>query len=220
MKVLFLTYYFEPDLCAGSFRNTSLLKALNCKLEESSDKIDVITTHPNRYDSYKVTAENVEKRGENVTINRIRIPDHNSGLLGQIKSFKVFYTEALKIAYKGNYDLVYASSSRLFTAFLGAKLARNHEAKLYLDIRDIFRESIVEIFKNTFVKMSLDFFLRPIERYTFKKATHINLVSKGFESYFSKYKQATYSYFTNGIDDVFLESLIKELGLFCVNRKL
>ena len=118
----------------------------------------------------------------------------------------MFYTEALKIAYKGNYDLVYASSSRLFTAFLGAKLARNHNAKLYLDIRDIFRESIVEIFKNTFVKRSLDFFLRPIERYTFKKATHINLVSKGFESYFSKYKQATYSYFTNGIDDVFLES--------------
>ena len=43
----------------------------------------------------------------------------------------------------------------------------------------------------------MDFFLRPIERYTFKKATHINLVSKGFESYFSKYKQCTYSYFTN-----------------------
>ena len=206
MKVLFLTYYFEPDLCAGSFRNTSLFKALNCKLGESSDKIDVITTHPNRYDSYKVEAEDVEKIGDNVRINRIRIPDHNSGLVGQIKSFKVFYTEALKIAYKGNYDLVYASSSRLFTAFLGAKLARNHEAKLYLDIRDIFRESIVEIFKNTFVKISLNFFLKPIERYTFKKATHINLVSKGFESYFSKYKQATYSYFTNGIDDVFLES--------------
>ena len=63
-------------------------------------------------------------------INRIRIPDHNSGLLGQIKSFKVFYTEALKIAYQGNYDLVYASSSRLFTAFLGAKLARNHEREI------------------------------------------------------------------------------------------
>ena len=68
MKVLFLTYYFEPDLCAGSFRNTSLLKALNCKLGESSDKIDVITTHPNRYDSYKVELQrDVEKRGENVT---------------------------------------------------------------------------------------------------------------------------------------------------------
>ena len=204
MKILFLTFYFEPDLCAGSFRNTSLFKALDAKLE-SSDRIDVITTHPNRYDTYKVKAEDVEKRGDNIRINRIRIPDHNSGLIGQIKSFKVFYTEALKIAKQENYDLVYASSSRLFTAFLGSKLARKHGAKLYLDIRDIFRESIVEIFKNTFVKIGLDLFLRPIEWYTFKKATHINLVSKGFESYFSKYKQCTYSFFTNGIDAVFLE---------------
>ena len=94
MKILFLTFYFEPDLCAGSFRNTSLFKALDAKLE-SSDRIDVITTHPNRYDTYKVKAEDVEKRGDNIRINRIRIPDHNSGLVGQIKSFKVFYTEAL-----------------------------------------------------------------------------------------------------------------------------
>ena len=204
MKILFLTYYFEPDLCAGSFRNTSLFKALNLKIK-ISDSIDVVTTHPNRYDSYKVEAENLEQKRENVRINRVRIPNHKSGLLGQIKSFRVFYTQALKIAEKGDYDLVYASSSRLFTAFLGSKLARKKNAKLYLDIRDIFRESIVEIFKNPLVKFSLDLFLRPIENYTFNRATHINLVSKGFESYFFKYAQCSYSYFTNGIDDVFLE---------------
>lgn len=204
MKILFLTYYFEPDLCAGSFRNTSLFKALKLQLQ-SSDVLDVITTHPNRYDSYKVETESKEKRGENVSIHRIRIPNHENGLLGQIKSFKVFYSEALKIAKNEKYDLVYASSSRLFTAFLGANFARKNKAKLYLDIRDIFREGIVEIFKNPLVKISLDIFLRPIEWYTFKRANHINLVSKGFESYFSKYKQAKFSYFTNGIDDVFLE---------------
>ncbi|QOD62068.1 glycosyltransferase family 4 protein [Polaribacter haliotis] len=213
MKILFLTYYFEPDLCAGSFRNTSLFKALAPRLK-STDSIDVITTHPNRYDSYKVTAKNLEKRGENIIINRILIPDHNSGLFGQIKSFRVFYKEAKKIAKDKNYDLVYASSSRLFTAFLGAKLAKKNKAKLYLDIRDIFRESIVEIFKNPIVKIGLDFFLKPIENYTFKSANHINLVSKGFQSYFVKYKQSTYSYYTNGIDNVFLnkniETAIKE----------
>lgn len=204
MKILFLTYYFEPDLCAGSFRNSSLFKALGSKIT-IDDKIDVITTHPNRYDSYKIAARNIEKRGDNVCINRIHIPNHNSGLLGQIKSFKIFYLEALNIAKKGDYDIVYASSSRLFTAFLGSKLARQKKAKLYIDIRDIFRESIVEIFKNKLVKLSLDILLRPIENYTFKKANHINLVSKGFESYFSKFKQSSYSYYTNGIDNVFLE---------------
>jgi len=205
MKILFLTYYFEPDLCAGSFRNSSLFTALNIKLN-TTDTIDVVTTHPNRYDSYKVEAESTEKIGDNVRINRIRIPNHNNGLLGQIKSFKVFYSEALMIAEKHDYDLIYASSSRLFTAFLGSKLARKKKAKLYLDIRDIFRESIVEIFKNPLVKIVLDLFLRPIEYYTFNRANHINLVSKGFESYFSKYKKCSYSYFTNGIDSVFLGS--------------
>jgi hypothetical protein len=204
MKILFLTYYFEPDLCAGSFRNTSLFYELISKLKPS-DSIEVITTHPNRYDSYKVTANDLEKRAKNITINRIKIPNHGNGLLGQVKSFRVFFSKAIKIAKNEEYDVVYASSSRLFTAFLGSKIARKKKAKLYLDIRDIFRESILDIFKNPLLKIGLDLFLQPIENYTFKKASHINLVSKGFESYFSKYKQCTYTFFTNGIDAVFLE---------------
>ena len=204
MKILFLTYYFEPDLCAGSFRNTALFNEIVSKMKPS-DSIEVITTHPNRYDSYKVEAKDLEKRGTNIVINRIKIPDHQSGLLGQIKSFRGFYKKALKIAKNGEHNVVYASSSRLFTAYLGAKISKSKKAKLYLDIRDIFRESILDIFTNPIVKIGLDVCLRPIENYTFKKATHINLVSKGFESYFSKYKQCSYTFFTNGIDAVFLE---------------
>jgi len=203
MKILFLTYYFEPDLCAGSFRNTSLFKEVS-KMIQSDDEIDVITTQPNRYDSYQVTSKKVENVGENIKIHRIKIPNHKSGFLGQIKSFKTFYFEAIKIAEQGNYDLVYASSSRLFTAFLGARMAKKNKAKLYLDIRDIFRESIMDIFKNSFLKFGLNIFLKPIENYTFKRANHINLVSKGFESYFKKFDKSTFSFFTNGIDDVFL----------------
>lgn len=32
MRLLFLTYYFEPDLCAGSFRNTSLFHEIRKRL--------------------------------------------------------------------------------------------------------------------------------------------------------------------------------------------
>jgi len=207
MKILFLTYYFEPDLCAGSFRNTSLFKEVT-KMIQSDDKVDVITTQPNRYDSYQVTAKKVENIGENLKIYRIKIPNHKSGFLGQIKSFKEFYFEAIKISKKGNYDLVYASSSRLFTAFLGARIAQKNKAKLYLDIRDIFRETIMDIFKNSVIKFGLNIFLKPIEHYTFSRANHINLVSKGFESYFKKFDKSTFSFFTNGIDDVFLDQNI------------
>jgi hypothetical protein len=204
MKILFLTYYFEPDLCAGSFRNTSLLNELVNELKPD-DVLEVITTQPNRYDSYKVQADDYEVRNKNVHINRIKIPDHKSGLFGQIKSFKTFYEKAFEIAKKKEYNLVYASSSRLFTGFLGARLAAKNKAKLYLDIRDIFRESIAEIFKNPVLKLTLNVVLKPIENYTFGKANHINLVSKGFESYFSEFSNCSYSFFTNGIDAVFLE---------------
>lgn len=204
MKILFLTYYFEPDLCAGSFRNTALFKDL-VKNITSGTTIDVITTFPNRYDSFEASTKAVESYGEGLVVNRIMLPKHGSGLKGQIAAFKHFYSSALQLVRGKEYDLVYASSSRLFTAFLGSRVARKKNAKLYLDIRDIFRESIIEIFDSKILKIGLDLFLRPIENYTFKRAAHINLVSKGFQSYFSKYKQASFSYFTNGIDQVFVD---------------
>ena len=43
MKILFLTFYFEPDLCAGSFRNTPLFRELLRQMNEK-DWIHVITT--------------------------------------------------------------------------------------------------------------------------------------------------------------------------------
>ncbi|WP_124980821.1 glycosyltransferase family 4 protein [Nonlabens xiamenensis] len=207
MRILFLTFYFEPDLSAGSFRNTPLFKALLEKLP-SDYIIDVITTVPNRYSSFKVDSDAYENYSSNSHIHRIKIPRHTNGLLGQINSFKTFYFHANKIAKGKKYDLVYASSSRLFTAFLGARIAQKNNAKLYLDIRDIFRESIVEIFSNGLTKRGLDLLLRPVESYTFNRAAHINLVSKGFASYFSKYK-AQLSFFTNGIDEEFLHNLEK-----------
>ncbi len=203
MKILFLTFYYEPDLSAGSFRNTSLFKELLNHLN-NDDTIEVITTHPNRYDSFKADAKDKEEIKEGVVVNRIKIPEHGSGIIGQIKSYKEFYFRALNLTKGKKYDLVYASSSRLFTAYLGAKIARKKKAKLYLDIRDIFRETITDLYKNKIINLGLNLVLKPIENYTFGRAGHINLVSKGFKSYFKNYNKAAYSFFTNGIDDLFL----------------
>jgi len=207
MKILFLTFYFEPDLCAGSFRNTSLFKELLNQIDDGVE-IEVVTTHPNRYSSYKAEAQSIEKLNENITINRIKVPEHNSGIKGQILSFMNFYIETRKLVNNKHYDIVYASSSRLFTALLGSKIAREKEANLYLDIRDIFRETIVDVLDNRILKIGLNLILRPIEKYTFGRANHINLVSEGFKSYFKKYK-TNFSFYTNGIDDIFLENNIE-----------
>ncbi|MFD2573466.1 glycosyltransferase family 4 protein [Spirosoma soli] len=214
MRILYLTFYFEPDLCAGSFRNTALINELARQLN-TGDEIHVVTTQPNRYDSFKQTAPEYESRfgttGCRVTINRIAVPAHTSGLIDQIRSFAAYYRIAHRLTKGKAYNLVVASSSRLFTAFVGARLARRTTAPLFLDIRDLFRETILEMFRHRPmyaqpIRLTLNPVLQAVERYTFGYAKHINLVSEGFQPYFTSFTQASYSYCTNGIDEEFLTS--------------
>jgi uncharacterized protein YcgL (UPF0745 family) len=197
-----LTFYFEPDLCAGSFRNTTLAKSLAKELGEN-DIIDIITTPPNRYKTYKQEAPKFEDHGK-MRIYRIDIPEHKSGFLDQIASFVSFFTETKKLTRNKKYDLVFASSSRLFTAYLGYKIAKKKKISLYLDVRDIFVDTMVDVLKNPFIKAILIPLIKIIERRTFNHASHINLISKGFYPYFQKFKCKSYSFYSNGIDDEFI----------------
>jgi glycosyltransferase involved in cell wall biosynthesis len=206
MKILYLTFYFEPDLCPGSFRNTTLVGELASQLT-ARDSIQVITTHPNRYASYSPAAPDRDvwpTEGCPVLVQRIRVPKHKSGLIGQIMAFLTYFRSAHQYTKEADYDLVIASSSRLFTAFLGARLARKRTIPLFLDIRDLFREAIAEVVRFPLAHTCLNPLLKLVEHYTFNYATHINLVSEGFRSYFNSYRQATYSCCTNGIDAPFL----------------
>ena len=206
MKILFLSFYFEPDLCAGSFRNTALLNEL-LNQAPSGSSIDVITTLPSRYSSFAIEATGHEKRGC-ATIHRIALPAHKSGMVDQSKAFLFFAREAIKIAGANKYDFVYASSSRLMTASLGAYLSRKLGSPLYLDIRDIFVDTIKDV-----LPAKLVWVLRPIfsliEKWSFSRAAKINLVSEGFRDYFEKsYLGIPLSFYTNGIDDEFLSQPI------------
>lgn len=205
MNILFLSFYFEPDLCAGSFRNTPLFKEMVNRLGED-DYVHVITTLPNRYQSFKANAK-TEEIGKNYRINRIQVPKHVSGMVDQAKSFSVFYKNAFKIVNGEVFDLVYASSSRLFTAFLGRQMANRFNCPLYLDIRDIFVDTMKDIFKDKkYIQIPAMIVLKCIEKYTFKNATHINLISGGFKGYFDKYSKPSKSYYTNGMDEEFIEA--------------
>ncbi|WP_128548189.1 glycosyltransferase family 4 protein [Larkinella soli] len=209
MNILYLTFYFEPDLCAGSFRNTPLVKELSGLLGRG-DRLHVLTTQPNRYRSFQVPAAAHElhqsSNGSSLIIERIAVPAHASGLRDQVRSFSRYFRQVLKLTSRHQYDLVVASSSRLFTAFLGARIARKQRIPLFLDVRDIFRESVLDVLTNPVVKWGLNPVLRAVERYTFGYAGHINLVSEGFRPYFQDYPQATYTFFTNGIDEAFLSA--------------
>jgi glycosyltransferase involved in cell wall biosynthesis len=203
-NVLYLTFYYEPDLCAGSFRNTPLIKELADQTKETCH-IDVLTTIPNRYQSYSTQFLDEEQAG-NLHIRRFRMPSHKSGFIDQINSFSRYFFAVQKAVTDKKYDLVVASSSRLFTAYLGYTIAKKQCCPLYLDIRDIFVDTINDVIPNVFLKKMILPVLKYIERKTFSFATHINLISEGFRSYFGKYSGCDYSFFTNGIDDDFILS--------------
>ena len=203
-RVVYLTFYYEPDLCAGSFRNTPLAIELAKQACEKDVIIDVYTTLPNRYSTFEQSAPEFEEIG-NLRIHRISLPPHKSGMLDQVLSFKKFYSEVIKLNKNKRADLVFASSSRLFTAYLGYTIAKKSGAPLYLDIRDIFVDTMSDVLNSSLLKLGLLPILKFFEYRTFNYAVHINLISAGFKSYFSKLKNTNYSFFTNGIDDDFLD---------------
>lgn len=202
LKLLVLSFYYQPDLSAGSFRTTALVKALLDKLPADAH-IELITTLPNRYSSFSSEAPELEEHPR-LTIRRIALPAHKSGMVDQAKAFLVYAKQVRNIARGKHYDLVYATSSRLMTATLGAVIARSKKIPLYLDIRDIFVDTIKDVLSGKMVR-----FIKPIlsllERFTIKSARKVNLVSAGFLPYFkARYPDQDYSLFTNGIDDEFL----------------
>lgn len=205
MRILVLSFYYAPDLCAGSFRTTAFIEQLKKQIN-LDDKIEIITAMPNRYGSFSEDAKKFEKLAENIEINRIDLGSHKSGFIDQSKLFLKFAWQVMKLVkQREKYDIVYATSSRLMTAFLGSLISNKQKAKLYLDIRDIFTDTLESVFAKSKLRYIIPIF-RLIEKYTINSAIHINLVSKGFENYFKNINNnISYSFYTNGIDDVFLE---------------
>lgn len=217
MKILILSFYYRPDLSAGSFRTTALVKAL--KVLAPTLEIHVVTTLPNRYSSFSVDAPQREEAVE-ARITRVALPIHRSGILDQSLAFLCFASGVLAIVKEERYNLVFATSSRLMTAVLGAWVARQKNCPLYLDIRDIFVDTIKNV-----LPLGLSFTLCPLfaflERWTITRAIKLNLVSAGFREYFERrYPAKRLSFFTNGIDEEFIEAGPEEASALKISRPL
>jgi glycosyltransferase involved in cell wall biosynthesis len=202
-RILILTYYFPPDLSAGSFRADALVKAL---VELAGDvSVDVITSMPNRYGAVSgASAPEAETVGR-VTVTRIALPQPGPTRTSQAKRFARFAWAASRQVSGKHYDLIFATSSRLMTAVLGAWVSRRMRAPLYLDIRDIFVETMLDLSKEHILSEFLRI-LNLLERWAICRADGINVVSGGFVPYFrERYGgDLALDVFTNGIDEAFV----------------
>lgn len=201
MRILFLTFYYPPDLCAGSFRAQPLAEAL---LKEGAGRVsvDILTTMPNRYHSHVQKAPAFEE-SNGLTICRIPLPNHQSGMADQARAFLIFARAVRRQTKGGRWDLILATSSRLMTAALGAHVARVSGAPLYLDIRDLFTDTLGGLLAGSPLRMLMPAF-HWIERRTFASAACINVVSPGFvEHVRGVAPRQNCRTFTNGIDEDF-----------------
>ncbi|MNG67020.1 putative glycosyl transferase [compost metagenome] len=206
MKILILTFYYPPDLSAGSFRTKALVNSLLQNTQENVT-ITVLTTQPSRYNSFSPQASALEHNGP-VTIKRIPVASCGSGVLAQAALFAQYargVTQAIKAQ---EYDLVFATSSRMMTATLGAWVAKKVHAKLFLDLRDLLTDTLPDLLPSP-LGTSAAWFFRHIERWTVKQAYSVNLASPGFVTYFkSRYPNKPITVYTNGVDDIFIENSV------------
>lgn len=204
MRLLLFSFYFRPDLSAGSFRATALSEALPSVLGDVG-AFELVTTQPNRYQSFRLDAP-AEETVPGGRVRRLSVRGHGGGLVDQSVSFLSYALPATRIALWTPTDGVFATSSRLFTAFLGALIARAKRVPLYLDIRDIFVESIEPLLPQPIRILAMPV-LRGIERFTIRSARKVNLVSEGFRDYFERrYPGVAFGYIPNGVDREFVEA--------------
>lgn len=203
-RILFLSFFYPPDLCAGSFRSAALIRALRANAPSERVHIDVITTKPNRYQSFTETAKDIECE-DGVRVRRIPLPRQRAGVLGRAYAFLCYAQAVVRLVRGNDYDLVFATSSRMMTAVLGVFIAACKRARVYLDIRDIFVETVEGVYHSPLWRLGISL-LDLLERWALRRADKINLVSPGFLPYFQRrYPRCSFSFFSNGVDAPFME---------------
>ena len=201
-RILLLTFFYPPDLSAGSFRAAALVKALRQKAGEDV-QIEVLTTQPNRYSDHSCEAVS-EEVSPGLYVRRVHLPGIKGGFIGQGLSFLRYASKVRHLTATKDYDLVVATSSRLMTVALGAWVAHWSRARLYLDIRDIFVENLKVLFPAP-LAVPLGWVFGAVERLAVGRAGRVNLVSQGFLGYFQpRYPAHCFSVFSNGVDDTFV----------------
>ena len=206
MKIALFTFYYPPDLCAGSFRAIALAKALSTKLDDD-DVLHIITSHPNRYASHSTKADDLEVFGK-VSVHRISVHGHQSGMVSQALTFVMFAFSAYKLSAKLKPDFYIGTTGRLMTGVLTYVSARLQRQNYYIDLRDIFSETISDIFtrKSPLLGNIAKFTFSLLERQVLNGAAGVNVVSEGFPEYFESEGIDTtdWSFFPNGVDPEFI----------------
>ena len=130
-------------------------------------------------------------------------------MISQAYTFSVFALSAFNICRKIKPDFLIGTTSRLMTGVLTWISARFLRRKYYIDLRDIFSETISDLFalKNSFLSAVFRRLFSYFDKQMLNSAAGVNVVSEGFPEYFEKkgINTTNWSFFPNGVDEEFLD---------------
>ncbi|QBA65410.1 glycosyltransferase [Muriicola soli] len=183
MKVLFLSYYYKPDITAAAFRSSDFVNYLS----KAGTDIRVITTYPHK--SENVQLEEVK---DNITLERIALrPVKGRGF----KNFLIHYlsfipksiSQSIKWSSKGwKPDIIYISSPPIFIGITGIILKYYLRRHLVLEVRDIWPDSAVAA--GQLKKGGLAYKLASLfERFLYRRSNGMVCVSSPMRDYIKQY---------------------------------
>ncbi len=114
------------------------------------------------------------------------------------------------------FDIIFSTSSRLGTGFIGYSLSKILNRKYALDIRDIFSDSLKSLkFSRSILGKVIVLFFEKIESLICRNADWLNFVSPGFMKYSHVVEfRKDINLYTNGIDELFLDNKIVQPNSF------
>lgn len=183
-KILIISQNFYPEI--GSAGNR--MKNIYLLLKERDFEIDVLTTDPT-YPNKNIYKEehfwDSEELNVDLSIHRIKI--RNKKYSRNIMNRLIYYLEmALRmILYvllsRKKYDAVFVTSPPIFVAVVGLIAKLRFKARLILDIRDLWPESLKGV--GVFDYPMIIYLFKKIEKMLYKNAANIVVNSRGFIEY-------------------------------------
>lgn len=147
-RILLLTQYFPPETGAPQNRLGALAEFLN-----SAYEVEVLTCMPNYpalelFPAYeKKSAFTEEWKG--IPVHRVEVFVKGKGFVNRLRTYFSYMSNASKFARKHlkqqSFDVIFCESPPLFLGITALQLSRRYQAKLVLNISDLWPESVEKL---------------------------------------------------------------------------
>ncbi|MDM5301083.1 glycosyltransferase family 4 protein [Bacillus subtilis] len=184
-KILMITQNFYPEI--GSAGNR--MKNMFLMLKQKGYHVEVLTTEPT-YPSREIYSQDClwnEQEidfDQNITRLSVQNKKYSTNLLSRLFyyleiMFKMFFYVTKD---KKKFDIVFVTSPPIFVAFVGLVAKYKYKARMLLDVRDLWPESLKGV--GVFHHSLIIWLFEKIESALYRKADHIIINSEGFITHF------------------------------------